>query len=68
MSTFSNQGGRSLVRPRDSRMIAGVCAGLARRFDISVTLVRLLFLLFIILPIPSVIVYVVLWVIMPNDS
>jgi phage shock protein PspC (stress-responsive transcriptional regulator) len=30
-------------------MIAGVCAGLARRFDISVTLVRLLFLLFMLM-------------------
>jgi phage shock protein PspC (stress-responsive transcriptional regulator) len=68
MSTYSYQTRRGLSRPRDSRMIAGVCAGLARRFDISVTLVRLLFLLFIILPIPSVIVYIILWVIMPNQS
>lgn len=56
----------SLVRPRDDRMIAGVCAGLARRFGVSSTLVRALFLLSIIIPGSQVLVYVVLWVIMPN--
>jgi len=57
---------KSLVRPRDDRMIAGVCAGLARRFGISSTMVRALFLISIILPGSQVIVYLVLWIIMPN--
>ena len=29
----------TLVRPRQGKIIAGVCAGLARRFGISVTLI-----------------------------
>lgn len=58
----------SLVRPRDGRIIAGVCAGLAQRFGLSTTAVRVLFLLFVVLPVPSVIVYLVLWLIMPNES
>lgn len=57
---------KSLVRPRDDRMIAGVCAGLARRFGVTSTLVRALFLISIILPGSQVIVYLVLWIIMPN--
>ena len=59
---------RKLVRPRQGRMIAGVCAGLARRFGMSVGLVRLLFLLSLLLPGTQVIVYIVLWILMPNED
>ena len=57
-----------LVRPRDNRMIAGVCAGLARRFGVSAGLVRLLFILSLLLPGTQVIVYIVLWILMPNED
>ena len=30
-----------LVRPREGRKIAGVCAGLAEYFDLDVTLIRM---------------------------
>ncbi|MEK8227452.1 PspC domain-containing protein [Oerskovia sp. M15] len=39
-----------LSRPRRGTVIAGVCAGLARRFDISPTLVRVLAVASCILP------------------
>ena len=57
---------RTLTRPRNGRMIAGVCAGLAQRFGWSVAMVRLLFVLSIVLPGSQVIVYAVLWLLMPN--
>ena len=56
-----------LARPRHGKMIAGVCAGLARRFGWSPTTVRLLFILSCVLPGPQFLVYLVLWVIMPED-
>jgi phage shock protein PspC (stress-responsive transcriptional regulator) len=56
-----------LVRPRHGRMIAGVCAGLARRFGWSPTGVRVLFLLSCLLPGPQVVVYIVLWVLVPSE-
>ncbi|MGW4462947.1 PspC domain-containing protein [Micromonospora sp. NBC_01796] len=59
---------RKLVRPRDHRMIAGVCAGLARRFGLSTGVVRLLFVLSVILPGPQVLLYIALWIIMPNEN
>jgi len=55
-----------LVRPR-KRVIAGVCAGLARRFGMSAWLVRALFLLSCLLPGPQIIAYLVLWVVMPSE-
>ena len=44
---------RRLTRPRDNRWIAGVCAGLARRFGLSPDVVRLLFVLSCLLPGPA---------------
>jgi phage shock protein PspC (stress-responsive transcriptional regulator) len=55
-----------LVRPR-SRIIAGVCAGLARRFGVSPTLVRILFVASCLLPGPQILIYLALWVIMPSE-
>ncbi|NES26390.1 PspC domain-containing protein [Micromonospora terminaliae] len=59
---------RKLVRPRQGRMFAGVCAGLAQRFGMSAGLVRLLFLLSLLLPGTQVIVYLILWILMPNED
>jgi phage shock protein PspC (stress-responsive transcriptional regulator) len=57
----------SLVRPRSGRMIGGVCAGLARRFGMSPTVVRLLFVLSCILPGPQFVIYIILWVLLPSE-
>jgi phage shock protein PspC (stress-responsive transcriptional regulator) len=56
----------TLTRPRQGAIIAGVCAGLAERFGWNVSVVRLLFLLSLILPGSQVIVYLVLWLLMPR--
>jgi len=61
---FQRQG---LYRPRHNRVIAGVCAGLARRFGLSPFVVRLLFVLSILLPGPQFILYIVLWVLMTEE-
>lgn len=57
----------TLTRPRDGKVIAGVCAGLAQRFGWSPGMVRLLFLLSCLLPGPQFLVYIVLWIIMPKQ-
>jgi len=58
----------ALSRPYEGRMIAGVCAGLAHRFGLSVGLVRLLFVLSVVLPGSQVLVYALLWLLMPNED
>lgn len=57
-----------LVRPRKGKLIAGVCAGLAERFDLPAWLVRLIFVLSCILPGPQFILYIVLWILMPKED
>lgn len=58
----------TLTRPRQGKIIAGVCAGLAQRFGWSVFLVRLVFLLSIVIPGSQVLVYIVLWILMPQSD
>ena len=56
------------TRRDEGRMIAGVCAGLADQFDISVTLVRLAFVLMCVFGVGTgIMVYVILWIIMPME-
>ena len=65
MDAFARQG---LVRPRHGRIVAGVCAGLARRLGLGPWLTRILFLLVnTLIPGSFLIVYVVLWVLMPDE-
>jgi len=59
--------GTALARPRSNRVIAGVCAGLARRMGTSPTVVRIAFVASIVLPGPQVLLYAVLWLIMPSE-
>jgi phage shock protein C len=62
---FRKQG---LVRPRHGRVLAGVCAGLGRRFGLSPWVARILFvLLLMIIPGSQLIVYPILWVLMPSE-
>jgi phage shock protein PspC (stress-responsive transcriptional regulator) len=56
-----------LVRPRSGRFLAGVCAGLARRFGMKPGVVPLLFVISVVLPGPQVLLYVALWILMPSE-
>jgi phage shock protein C len=60
---LSSQG---LMRPRQGRMIAGVCAGLARRWGMPVFLVRVLMVAAGIAGF-GLVAYPVLWVLMPRE-
>jgi len=56
-----------LVRPSQGRWIAGVCAGLADRFGISRSLVRLGFVIFGLVG-AGEIAYLIAWIVMPKDD
>jgi phage shock protein PspC (stress-responsive transcriptional regulator) len=58
---------RRLARPRDDRWIAGVCSGLARRFGVSSRVMRLIFVVSCLLPGPQFLIYLILWVMLPNE-
>ncbi|MEU2658570.1 PspC domain-containing protein [Streptomyces sp. NPDC007325] len=58
----------ALVRPREGRMIGGVCAALARRFGTSDLTMRVLFLASCLLPGPQFLLYLALWLLLPSES
>lgn len=68
-STLSSAASREWYRSTKGKMLAGVCAGLSEQFGISVTALRLALVLLALLGFGwGVLIYVVLWVIMPYRS
>ncbi|HET7356853.1 MAG TPA: PspC domain-containing protein [Nocardioidaceae bacterium] len=64
--SFARQG---LVRPREGRVLGGVCAGLGQRFGIAPWLARVLFLLLLmVIPGSQILIYPILWLLMPSEE
>ncbi|RKY51346.1 MAG: stress-responsive transcriptional regulator [Candidatus Neomarinimicrobiota bacterium] len=61
---------RPLQRSRQDRMIAGVLAGLAGWLGWDVTALRIAFVIISLLSsvFPGILVYVVLWILMPEEQ
>ncbi|MFD5699152.1 PspC domain-containing protein [Streptomyces lasiicapitis] len=58
----------ALARPTDGRMIGGVCAAIARRYNWSPTTVRVAFVLSCLLPGPQFLLYIALWIVLPGEN
>ena len=56
-----------LSRPRSDRVIAGVCAAVARRFGWKPTNVRIATVVSCLLPGPQFVIYIILWILIPED-
>lgn len=57
------------LRRTNDKMIAGVCAGLAHYFDLDPTVIRIVYvLLSIFTAFAGVLVYLILWLIMPKEQ
>ena len=60
---------QGLVRPRDNRVLGGVCAGLGRRFGLGPWTTRILFLLVLmVIPGTQILISPVLWILMPSED
>ena len=59
---------KRLYRSRIDRMIAGVCGGLAKYFDIDPTIVRVLFVVSIFIGGGGIIAYIILWIVVPEEQ
>ncbi|HET9873453.1 MAG TPA: PspC domain-containing protein [Propionibacteriaceae bacterium] len=58
----------ALVRPRNDRIVAGVCSGIARRFGLDPKIVRIAFVLSMFLPGPQILIYLAGWILMPDEK
>ncbi len=59
---------KKLVRSNDDRMIAGVCSGLGDYLGIDPTVIRILFVLFSVFVGGGILVYLILWIVMPLEG
>jgi phage shock protein C len=58
---------RRLVRVREGRMIAGVCTGIARYFNVDPVVVRLAFIVLLFAGGSGLLIYLAAWLVMPED-
>lgn len=59
---------KRLERSRTNRVIAGVCAGLADYFNIDIALMRVLFVVAFICGSFGFWMYVILWIVVPEEN
>lgn len=67
MATVPQQS-RVLRRSRSDRILGGVCAGLARYFDTDPLLVRLIFVVITLAQGAGILLYLLLWVLVPEEG
>jgi phage shock protein C len=73
-SHASTKGGCAMDQPRKpyrshtNRRVAGVCGGLGEYFNIDATLIRVLFVVFTVFGGAGLIIYLAMWIIVPNAS
>lgn len=65
---MSNSTYKKLRRSSKEKMIAGVCGGLAEYFERDPSWIRLLFILFLFLGGSAILVYLVMWLVVPIDQ
>ena len=58
---------RQLTRSETDRVLAGVAGGVAQRFSINSTLVRLAWVLSVLFGGLGVLAYLILWMVLPKD-
>src|SRR3954447_13207990 len=59
---------RRLTRSRDDRMVAGVCGGAARYFDIDPVIPRILLAVLAVFGGAGLVVYALAWLLIPEDG
>ncbi|MBN1952911.1 MAG: PspC domain-containing protein [Bacteroidales bacterium] len=59
---------RRMYRDPDSRVIGGVCSGLAAYWSTDVSIIRIIFILLAIFGMFGVFIYLVLWIVLPEAN
>lgn len=57
-----------LKRINKDSMVAGVCTGLSEHLNISVDLIRILFVVLHFTTFPVFLIYIILWIVLPEKK
>lgn len=58
---------KKLYRSKDDRWLGGVCGGIAKYFNVDSTIIRVLFILLALIIGGGILVYIILWIIIPEQ-
>lgn len=67
-SIFESMYKAGLVRSTSDKWFGGVCGGLARKLNVDANAVRLLVFIFVMVAGSGLLVYVLAWIAMPDDT
>lgn len=59
---------KKLTRSRTNRKIAGVCSGYAKYLNVDVTALRIIFVILFLLGLLGFWIYLISWLIMPEEQ
>jgi phage shock protein C len=59
---------KKLYRSKKNRIIAGVCGGLGKYFDVDPTLIRLLWVIVFFMGGSGVLIYIIFWIVLPEEE
>ena len=59
---------KKFVRSVSDKKVAGVCAGVAKYFDLDIKIVRIIWLAAILLGGYGLLAYLILWLVMPEEK
>lgn len=59
---------KQLYRSETDKMLAGVCGGFAEYFNIDPTILRLIFVFFVLFGGGGVLAYIICWIVIPTES
>lgn len=68
MNSTTQTAPKKLYRKVSDKMIAGVCSGIADYFNLDPTLMRLIFVLMLVFGGHGLLIYIVLWIIVPEEG
>ena len=70
MEIIDQEKPQRLTRTIQDKMLGGVCGGLAKYFKLDPTLVRLgyVFLIIISAAFPGLLIYIIMWIIVPTEN
>lgn len=59
---------RKLQRSTSNKMIAGICAGIGKYFNLDPTIIRVLYVLMVFFAGFGILLYLILWLVIPSES
>ena len=70
MTKIKNFKGKKLLRSRKNKVIAGVCSGIGKYFDVDPVVIRLLWVVLTIFSgfFMGILAYIIAWIIIPEEK